>query len=94
MITQEEKIVAQLERTNKLITRLENQRYLQMIDKPFKFLMMSFMQGIAVALGSTLGVAIVLYSLSLILHKLEIVGPINETLLQIQHLLENISSKN
>ncbi len=83
-------IVDQLERTNKLIAKLEDSRYLQMIDRPHKFLWMSFMQGVAVALGSTVGVAVVLTVLLYTLRKLEVFTPLSDQLTQIQQLLQQV----
>lgn len=81
----EHKMADQLERTNKLLTQLEKQRYLQMVDRPAKFLFMSFMQGIAVALGSTLGVAIVIYVFGFVFRRLEILIPLNDYLQHLQN---------
>lgn len=85
----DERIATQLERTNKLITQLENQRYLQMIDRPWRFLAMSFFQGIAVALGSTLGVAFILWITAFILQKLSIIGPLSTLGDQFRQVLQS-----
>ena len=83
------KIADQLERTNQLITRLENQRYLQMVDRPFKFLFMSFMQGIAIALGSTIGLAIVVGIVIYVLNKLQVFAPISQLLDNLQTTVQS-----
>lgn len=84
-----ERLATQLERTNKLIARLENQRYLQMIDRPWRFLALSFLQGVAVALGSTLGVAVVIWLTAYILQKLSIISPFGTTITDLQQTLQN-----
>ncbi len=83
-------LVHQLDRTNKLIERLENHRYLQMVDRPWRFLGMSFAQGVAIALGSTLGFAVVIYLVSFILQKLQVFAPLSDRLDQIQQTLEQL----
>ena len=90
---QQEVIAKHLERTNKLIMQLENNRYLQMIDRPWKFLGMSFLQGLAVALGSTIGLAIFLTIIVYTLRSLEIFAPLSAQLKGIQDALEAISHK-
>lgn len=89
----EVKLVNQLERTNKLIDKLESSRYLQMIDSPWKFLWMSFLQGVAIAAGSTLGLALILYTLGLLLSKLEVFTPISNQITDIKNALENLPKK-
>ncbi len=93
MPSTEERLITQLERTNKLIDRIENQRYLQMIDRPWRFLAMSFMQGVAVALGSTLGLAIIVYTLVFTLHRLEVFAPFSAEVNHVLQVLEKISNK-
>jgi len=88
----ESKIVNQLERTNKLIERLENTRYLQMIDRPFRFLWLSFLHGVAVALGSTLGFAIIVTLVAYILQKLQIFTPLSDTLKTLQNATQQLRS--
>ena len=83
-------LVHQLDRTNKLIERLENQRYLQMVDRPWRFLGMSFAQGVAIALGSTLGFALVVYVITFILQKLQVFAPLSDKLDQIQQIVEQL----
>ncbi|GEM_PF-6989416 len=93
MAKTQREIADQLERTNKLIERLENHRYLQIADRPFKFLFMSFMQGIAVAVGSTVGFTLVIAVIVYLLRKLEIFTPLGDQLNQIQQALLNLSHK-
>lgn len=90
LVKQQEAIADQLERTNKLISQLENQRYLQMVDRPFRFLSMAFLQGVAVALGSTIGLAVIVTIVVFVLRKLEVFTPIGDTLKGIQDSLQNI----
>ncbi len=87
------KIAEQLERTNKLINRLENQRYLQMVDHPGRFLMMSFFQGLAVAIGSTIGLTVILTIIAYILRKLAVFAPLDNQVNAILHTLQNIGKK-
>jgi hypothetical protein len=87
------KLAEQIERTNKLLSKLESNRYLQMIDRPWKFLWMSFLQGIAIAAGSTLGLAIILYTIGIILSRLEVFTPISNQITDIKNALENLPSK-
>lgn len=88
-----ERIAEQIERTNKLIVQLENQRYLQMVDQPWRFLGMSFLQGLAVALGSTLGFAVLFYLIVLGLRKLSVVTPLSDQINQILQLLNQLPKK-
>lgn len=89
MSESEQHIADQLERTNKLIERLENHRYLQMVDRPWRFLFMSFLQGIAIALGSTAGFALVVALVAYILQKLQIIAPLESLVGNLQILLQN-----
>lgn len=87
---QAEKINAQLERTSQLITKLESQRYLQIIDRPFKFLFMAFLQGMFVALGSTVGLALVVWLVVYLLNKLQVFAPLSNYTQNILDLLQNV----
>ena len=87
------KLAEQIERTNKLLSKLESNRYLQMIDRPWKFLGMSFLQGAAIAAGYTLGLAIILYVVGFILNRLEVFTPISNQITDIKNALENLPRK-
>jgi hypothetical protein len=89
---QAEKINNQLERTSQLITKLESQRYLQIIDRPFKFLFMAFLQGVFVALGSTVGLALVVGGVLYILNKLQVFAPLQDNIKDVQNALQNIKN--
>jgi len=86
----EAKVANQLERTNQLIERLENHRYLQIIDRPYKFLFMAFLQGIFVALGSTIGLAVVVYLVVYLLNRLQVFEPVRDYARQVLDLLQNV----
>lgn len=92
-VADQKKLIEQLERTNKLIDKLEGSRYLQMIDRPWRFLGMSFLQGVAIAAGSTLGLTIVLYVVAFILGKLEVFAPISNQINDFKNALENLPKK-
>ena len=92
-VVDQKKITEQLERTNKLIDKLESSRYLQMIDRPWRFLGMSFLQGMAIAAGSTVGLTVVVYIVVYLLNKLEIFVPLSNQITDIKNILENLPKK-
>ncbi len=61
--TTEEKLVRQVERVATTLNALERRREWSAYAHPWKFLILSFLNGLMVALGSTIGFALVLYLL-------------------------------
>jgi len=56
----------------KLVDGLRSRRYLDMIDKPKKFLFYNFMSGIASGLGTAIGASIIFAAIIWLLSKIQI----------------------
>ena len=89
----EEELVKQIQKTNQLIEKLQQQKYLTVLDNPWRFFGYGFLQGLAVALGSTVGLAIVLAFVAFVLRRLEVFAPISDQLNHIQQALDKLNGK-
>lgn len=77
-------LTREVARVTKALNQLESQREWSAYAHPWKFLFFSFLNGLMVALGSTLGLALVLYLLNL-LGYLPIIGEVFTFLRQSVH---------
>jgi hypothetical protein len=73
-----EMLVEELTALAKIVERLRTQRYLQILDNPRRFLLYSFLNGIAGGLGRTIGATVVIAILAFILSKVQLVPIIGE----------------
>ncbi len=46
-----------------IVERVERKRYFSIIDHPWKFMFFSFLQGMAIAIGTTVGIGVVVTSI-------------------------------
>lgn len=77
-------LTEQVERVAKVLTSLEQHREWSAYAHPGRFMFFSFMNGLMVALGSTIGFALVLYLLKL-LGYLPVIGEVFTFLQQAAH---------
>lgn len=66
-----QQLTESIKKVTKVVERVESKRYLQMLDHPAKFLLYSFLHGAFIALGSSIGVVVVLGIMAYILKSLQ-----------------------
>jgi|Deesub1362B_J571_1020462.scaffolds.fasta_scaffold02316_3 hypothetical protein len=94
LLEETERLAEELTALSKIVERLRAQRYLQILDNPRRFLLYSFLNGVAGGLGRTIGATVVIAILAFILSKIQLVPIIGEWVSEIVAIVrENLQLK-
>jgi uncharacterized membrane protein YfcA len=71
-----------------LVKKLRSERYLQMVDRPRKFIFLHFIAGMASGLGGALGATVILALIFFVLSKLQVVPILGNFITEIIEVVE------